>query len=217
MAVAVAALAALAVVTVLCARPAGAQGTDVVRPGDTLSAIAARHGVTVASLARANGIADPDRIRAGRVLTIPSRSRSANFPARLRERPERLALVGSFERWARHYAVPADLLMALAWIESGWQAHKVSSQGAVGVGQLMPRTSAWMAALIGRPLDPRDPDDNIRMSARYLRWLLGATKGNTRLALAGYVQGLASVRAKGFLPVTSDYVDAVLAVRWRFA
>ena len=42
-----------------------------VRPGDSLSAIAARHGVGVAALAAANGIADPDLVPAGRRLVIP--------------------------------------------------------------------------------------------------------------------------------------------------
>lgn len=44
--------------------------TYAVRRGDTLSEIAARHGTTVAELARLNDIRDPDRIAAGRVLRI---------------------------------------------------------------------------------------------------------------------------------------------------
>jgi peptidoglycan endopeptidase LytE len=43
----------------------------VVQPGDTLSAIAARFGTTVAALAAANHLADPNRILAGQVLTVP--------------------------------------------------------------------------------------------------------------------------------------------------
>ncbi|SDC25973.1 LysM peptidoglycan-binding domain-containing protein [Actinokineospora iranica] len=42
-----------------------------IRPGDTLSGIAARHGTTVAALARLNGISDPNRIYAGNWLTLP--------------------------------------------------------------------------------------------------------------------------------------------------
>jgi len=45
--------------------------TYIVRPGDTLSAIAARHGTTVAALAEANHITDPNLIRIGQLLTIP--------------------------------------------------------------------------------------------------------------------------------------------------
>lgn len=51
-----------------------------VRAGETLSAIAERYGTDVASLARANGIADPDRISAGQVLSLP---RSEGFSYRI--------------------------------------------------------------------------------------------------------------------------------------
>ena len=42
-----------------------------VRPGDTLSGLAHRYGTTVGTLARANHLADPDRIVAGRSLAVP--------------------------------------------------------------------------------------------------------------------------------------------------
>ncbi|MCH4894797.1 LysM peptidoglycan-binding domain-containing protein [Sphingomonas sp. SFZ2018-12] len=42
-----------------------------IAPGETLSAIAARHGTDVATLAAINGIRDPDRIRAGDDLVLP--------------------------------------------------------------------------------------------------------------------------------------------------
>ena len=48
--------------------------TYTVKRGDTLGAIAHRHGVTVRALARENGISNPHRIRAGRTLRIPGSS-----------------------------------------------------------------------------------------------------------------------------------------------
>ncbi len=45
--------------------------TYVIRSGDTLSAIAARYNTSVAALAQANGIANPNLIYAGRTLQIP--------------------------------------------------------------------------------------------------------------------------------------------------
>lgn len=46
--------------------------TYVVRPGDTLSGIAAANGVSVSAVAAANGIADPDWVLDGAVLKLPS-------------------------------------------------------------------------------------------------------------------------------------------------
>ena len=46
--------------------------TVTVRTGDTLGAIAARHGTTVAQLATLNGIKNPDVIHVGQVLRLPS-------------------------------------------------------------------------------------------------------------------------------------------------
>lgn len=47
-----------------------AAATYTVRPGDTLSAIASKHGVSMADLQRWNDIRDPSHIRVGQTLTI---------------------------------------------------------------------------------------------------------------------------------------------------
>ncbi|MEX2659296.1 MAG: LysM peptidoglycan-binding domain-containing protein, partial [Acidimicrobiales bacterium] len=208
---------------------AGAAGSYTIRPGDTLSGIASRHGTTTAALATANGITDRNRIVIGRALSVPSAASGADadppastagarsgLPAALQASPERLAYVPIFEHWAGHYDVPADLLMAMTWLESGWQRTVVSPAGAVGIGQLMPDTTTWMRDIIIREdLDPLRPEDNIRMSARYLRWLLERTDGDVRLALGGYYQGLNAVRSRGLLPTTERYVADILAFRDR--
>ncbi len=49
--------------------PPGSRYT--VRAGDTLTDIARAHGTSVGTLARINGIANPDRIQAGQVLRLP--------------------------------------------------------------------------------------------------------------------------------------------------
>ncbi len=73
-----------------------AQATYVVRPGDTLFSLARRFGVEVATLARANGIADPDRLRAGARLVVP---RPANWPKGLDIAP--YPLVQGRPAWVR--------------------------------------------------------------------------------------------------------------------
>lgn len=192
-----------------------------VASGENLSVIARRYGVSVGALARANRLDASRLLRIGTTLTVPAAAvgvAPGGYPTRLRSSPARLALVPHFRRWAEANGIPADLLMATTWLESGWQNSVVSRVGARGIGQLMPDTAAFIRdELIGVPtLDPADPVDNIRMSARYLRWLLSRVNGDVRLALAGYYQGPASVAAVGPQPGTVAYVDGVLALRRHF-
>ncbi|MFL5319872.1 MAG: LysM peptidoglycan-binding domain-containing protein [Myxococcaceae bacterium] len=51
--------------------------TYTVKSGDTLSAIAARYHTSVAALASANGIKNPNLIRAGQAITVPGSSGGA--------------------------------------------------------------------------------------------------------------------------------------------
>lgn len=148
----------------------------------------------------------------------PPKKVSSKLPAKLRRSPERLALWGHLHDAARTYNVPTDLLMAMTWQESGWQNDKVSSTGAVGVGQLMPATVDFVNEVLLRRarLDPGKPEDNIRMSARFLRYLLDQRDGDVDMALASYFQGLAGVRRDGLLPQTKVYVKAVQAQRRYF-
>ncbi len=65
--------------------PAATPGRDAaihtVRAGETLSGIAARYGTTVAALATANRLPDPDRIHAGSRLRVPGSSGSGRSAA----------------------------------------------------------------------------------------------------------------------------------------
>lgn len=202
----------------------------VVAEGDTLSGLARSLGVTVASLAQANGIDDVHLVRAGARLVVPGAAPAAppaarpaaakvpaSLPERLRAQPDRLAMVPTFDAAAAEFGVPADLFKAMTWLESGWQNGKVSSTKAVGIGQLMPDTIAFVnGILLEANLDPRKPEHNIRMSARFLAYLLRQNKGDVPLALSSYYQGLASVRRQGPFPETRRYVANVLALRAKF-
>lgn len=42
-----------------------------VQPGESLASIARRYGVSLAALAQANGLSNPNRIVVGQVLVIP--------------------------------------------------------------------------------------------------------------------------------------------------
>jgi uncharacterized protein YraI len=52
-------------------QPPGTVRRHIVQPGETLSAIAARYGVSIHSIVRANNIYNPDRIYYGTTLIIP--------------------------------------------------------------------------------------------------------------------------------------------------
>ena len=54
--------------------------TYEVRPGDSLSVIAQRHGVTVARLSAANNITNPNQIRVGQKLVIPGAAEAVPAP-----------------------------------------------------------------------------------------------------------------------------------------
>lgn len=200
------------------AAAAVAPATVEVARGQTLSAVARSLGVGVDELARANGIRDVNRVRAGRRLVVPAGpAPSPRVPEALRALPDRLALLPLFDAAARDFGVPADLFKAMAWQESGWRNDRVSSTAAVGIGQLMPATVAFVnGVLLRAQLDPGRPEDNIRMSARFLAYLLKQNAGDVPRALASYYQGLASVRSRGPLPETVRYVANVLALRQKF-
>lgn len=190
--------------------------TYKVAPGDNLTVVARRFDVTLAELRNVNDLRSDGRIVIGQRLKVPPSS-AAKLPSRLRANSARLALRPHFVTWANRNVIPTDLLEATLWLESGWNQTRISSTGAIGIGQLMPRTAAFIASdLIGKNLDPHDAHDNIRMSARYLRFLLNMYRGDTTKALQAYYQGIGSIRANGVYPSTTQYSDAVQALRVRF-
>ncbi len=113
-------------------------------------------------------------------------------------------LLGAAER--RH-ALPPGLLAALVQVESKTRAHRISSAGAMGPGQLTAATAALMGVA-----DPFDPETAVEGSARYLAGHLRRFR-DIRLALAAYNAGPGAV-ADGRIPVngeTEHYVAKVTA------
>src|SRR5581483_5517102 len=77
--------------------------------------------------------------------------------------------------YAQANGLPADLVMALAWVESSWRRTALSDIGAIGVMQLMPVTVTYVSQkLLGLKgnLDPYNATSNIRMGTKFLRRLL---------------------------------------------
>ena len=116
------------------------------------------------------------------------------------------------QRWAAAERIPAGLLEALCWMESGWQNGARSATGAIGLGQIEPSTARFIShdlLHLRRTLDPSRPNDNLELAATYLAWLLQGTHGNVADALGGYYQGSGSLQRRGPLPSTRHYVMVV--------
>jgi len=62
-------------------QPARGAATHTVQPGETLSAIARRYGVSLWALIQANSIVNPSQVLSGQVLTIPQGGSLATAPA----------------------------------------------------------------------------------------------------------------------------------------
>lgn len=96
----------------------GSAGYEV-KPGDTLSKIAARTGVSVRALAEANRITNPDLIRVGQILTIPGESQGSTSTYRV-------APGDSLSRIARRLGVSVRSLI---------EANRLTNPNLIYVGQ----------------------------------------------------------------------------------
>jgi N-acetylmuramoyl-L-alanine amidase len=212
----------------------GPMGGYLVRPGDTLSALAVRSGVPVAQMAAINGLSPDAHIIAGTALKLPTGSpvspsstgqvtpavtASTPTPAAPAADPQPTATrltSGEIGSVASANGVSPSLAAAVAWQESGFDNAAVSSTGARGVMQVMPGTWDWVEQNLSGPLDPASATDNVRAGSLYLGRLLRDTGGDVDSAVAGYYQGLGSVQRDGMFADTRRYVDDVLALQGRF-
>jgi soluble lytic murein transglycosylase-like protein len=213
------------------AAPASPAGSYVVRPGDTLSAVAARAGMTVAQLAADNGLNPKGYLLSGTVLRFgggaagpaaasvsqpvgaPAQGSAAGPPYTTSARVT-ASQIGSI---AAANGVPPSLAEAIGWQESGFNNGLVSSADARGVMQILPGTWQWINSSLTRtPLSPSSATDNVRGGVLLLHSLLQATGGSRSLAAAGYYQGLPSVERHGLLPSTQRYVRSVMSLASSF-
>jgi LysM repeat protein len=202
-------------------------------PGDTLDGIAARYHVSPAVIARRNHLPSSLVVVLGQRLAIrhrvtthspaPSGASSATAAARQdrallshRSEPSSQEVAAMIRSTSGRWGLDPRLALAISWQESGWNMREVSPVDAIGAMQVMRYTGTYLADdVVHRNLDLFDAQDNVTAGVALLS-VLTHEAGSTRQAVAGYYQGLQSVRDHGMLASTKQYVANVMALRERF-
>jgi soluble lytic murein transglycosylase-like protein len=205
-----------------------AQGGYTVRPGDTLSALAAGARVPLSAMAAINGLDPAGVLLAGTVIKLPS---GAPAPVRASQPAPAATVVpqaapepsltrvdaSAIQTAASANGVSPSLAAAIGWQESGFNNAMVSGANARGVMQITPGTWDFVQTnLAGRRLDPASASDNVAAGVLYIKHLLQQTGGNETAAIACYYQGCGSVSSRGLFDDTKRYVANVQALRSRF-
>jgi soluble lytic murein transglycosylase-like protein len=210
----------------------------VVVQGDTLIDICTEHKVNLAGVLTLNHLRKDSIIRPGQKLLLPAPPAKANpgstflgrsYPPRVvaaananrrllarRKVPSRAQVRAMITTAARRRDLDPALVLAVAYQESGFNQRVVSPANAVGVMQVIPSAGKWASDLIDSPLDLLNTRDNITAGIVLLAALSKAT-GSEAQAIAGYYQGLTSVRNNGMFDDTRRYVANVQTLKSRFS
>jgi soluble lytic murein transglycosylase len=103
------------------------------------------------------------------------------------------AYSGFVNKFSREYNVPNELIWGIMRAESQYKKDIISPVGALGLMQVMPFTASKVADLLGyKKFDSKDlmqPENAIKIGAKYLQRLLKKFDGNIALVAAGYNAG----------------------------
>jgi LysM repeat protein len=220
--------------------------TYTVKAGDTVSHIAARTGYSMQQVLSLNGLQATSIIRPGDVLKLPGaaaptpgttgtstpmpntflgrtypdatvQAATANRDAlAARSVPSREQMQQIIADTARQWGVDPALALAVGFQESGFNMRAVSPANAIGAMQVIPSSGQWASDLSGRKIDLLDPYDNATAGVVILRQLIRSEPDDLGKAIAGYYQGLASVRRNGMFDDTRRYVANVQTLMARF-
>lgn len=183
------------------------QNIHVVQPGETLSSIASRYGLSTSTLMSANNLTNPNFLSIGQALTVPSLPVGATDPYGAR---------ASIIRYSQLYGVDPSLALAIAWQESGFNESLVSATGAVGVMQVEPYTGRLIGGQLGRAFNLYNTDDNIHAGVYWLSVLLRQYGGNERTTAAAYYEGGLALAKHGYFRDTVQYVNNVMSLKNMF-
>lgn len=120
----------------------------------------------------------------------------------------------SMVKYGSMYNVNPKLVCALIARESAFNPRCISSSGAMGLGQLLPATASALEVE-----DGFDPEQNIRGTTRYMRFLLDKWKSHPQqvpLALASYAEGHNAISKNGgYSSKTKLYVEDIIKIYWK--
>ncbi len=207
-----------------------------IKPNDTMGGIAQSRNVPLATLLKLNGLRVESLIFAGQRIRIPqdqAASSATTFAGRTY--PQEVLSAASANRRdlanrsvpgpettrqlvaaaARRFDVDPAVAMAVAYQESGFNQRQVSVANAIGTMQVIPSSGQWASELVGHKLDLMNIQDNITAGVVILRALTQSADSLDQ-AIAGYYQGLGSVRRNGMFTDTKRYVANIHALTRRF-
>ncbi len=195
-------------IAAVSAQPGGMRAFALLQIGQTARAEAELRQLTLSDASR------PNLLRA--VMLVASRAGMLDLAADLATR----AQPGDGRLQPPHVAVPKlsprngflmdpALVYALARIESNFDPHAVSAEGAQGMMQLMPHTAGSMAHGVARL---RDPAVNLDLGQRYVAYLAAdrAVAGDLIRLLACYNSGPAAYGRWG--GAIRDFRDPLLFI-----
>jgi len=120
----------------------------------------------------------------------------------------------SMVKYGGMYNVNPKLVCALIARESAFNPRSISSSGAMGLGQLLPNTATALNVD-----DAFDPDQNIRGTTRYMKFLLEKWKSHPQqvpLSLASYAEGHNAITKNGgYSMKTKGYVEDIIRIYWK--
>jgi soluble lytic murein transglycosylase-like protein len=121
--------------------------------------------------------------------------------------------------------VPATLIEAIAWQESGWQSAIKACDGGVGTMQIMDATASWMNQRFGTGYTHTTLAGNTAIGAEYLEWLIAYFGENNfghhyditnqdllTAVIVGYNAGAGAVQFADGHTVSSRYATTVKAL-----
>ena len=209
--------------------PAAAWAPTPCAPATRCPASPPRRRVAIAQMAAMNGLDPTAPLLTGTVLKLPTgapRPRAPPSPRRRRRvvpaadpapTPTRVG-AADIQQSPPPHGVSPSLAAAIAWQESGFNNAMVSCANARGVMQVMPGTWDWVQQ------QPRRRASSTRTRRPTTSTPACSTSstcssrrgGDEATAIAGYYQGLGSVRSRGLFDDTKQYVANVQALRSRF-